>query len=207
VIPNGVDTEVFKNTHAETGRRFREKMGIKGSIVGLYVGRLEPAKGLDVLITAVADVVEAFPMFKLVVVGSGSYHRILVDLAKELNVDKHIVFCDATDNVRKYYEIADIFVLPSRSEGISNALLEAMSMGLPIVATAVGGTPEVIKDMKNGCLVSLSSDEIAEKLKLLIVNKDLRYRVGKEARKTVVSSFGIERTTEEYLKLYALKAY
>ena len=202
LIPNGVDTKYFKKSRVKIREHLQEKMGFKNSVIGLYIGRLDPIKGLDILLEALPRVVRAFAQFRLIIVGSGPHRDYLKNLVKDLRIDEHVVFRRATRNVKRYYEVANIFILPSRSEGISNALLEAMSMELAVIATEVGGTPEVIKDLENGCLVTPSSDAIAEKLQLLIANKDLRNRLGKAARKTVTENYSLQKIAEIYVRLY-----
>ena len=202
LIPNGVDTEYFKKSDDEIRKRLRKKMGFENSVIGLYVGRLDPVKGLDILMKALRSVIKKCPQFKLIIVGSGSYQGYLEDLAKTLQIDEHIVFVGSVQDVKRFYEIADIFILPSRSEGISNALLEAMSMELAVIATAVGGTPEVIKNLDNGCLVTSSSHDIARKLELLVANRDLRNRLGKAARKTVIKNYSLQKIVESYVRLH-----
>jgi len=202
LIPNGVDTEYFKKSDVKIREHFREKMGFKNNVIGLYVGRLDPIKGLDLLLKALPRVVRTFPQFRLIVTGSGPSKSYIEDQAKALGIYEDILFTGDVQDVKSYYEIADVFILPSRSEGISNALLEAMSMELSVIATAVGGTLEVVEDMRNGCLISPSSEEILEKLNLLITDKYLRDRLGKAARKTVIANFSIEKTAEKYIELY-----
>lgn len=202
LIPNGVDTKYFKKSDVKTREHFRARMGFKNSVIGLYIGRLDPIKGLDLLLKALPNVVRTFPQFQLIIVGSGPYGDYLKNLAKDLGIDEHIVFIGSTQNVKRYYEVANMFLLPSRSEGISNALLEAMSMELAVIATAVGGTPEVIRNLENGCLVTPSSDAMAEKLFLLITNRYLRNRLGKAARKTVIENYSLQKIVQSYVRLH-----
>jgi len=207
IIPNGVDTEYFKRSDFKIREQFREKLNLKNHIVGLYVGRIDPIKGLDLLLEALPSVVKLYPQFKLIIVGSGPYKDNLETLAKILQIDEHVIFVGGTSDVKKYYNIADIFILPSKSEGISNALLEAMSMELAVIATAVGGIPEVIKDLDNGCLTYPSSSAIVEKLELLLANKNLRDRLGNAARKSIIANFSIEKVAKKYIELYIQTLY
>jgi len=207
IIPNGVDTEYFKRSDFKIREQFREKLNLKNHIVGLYVGRIDPIKGLDLLLEALPSVVKLYPQFKLIIVGSGPYKDNLETLAKILQIDEHVIFVGGTSDVKKYYNIADIFILPSKSEGISNALLEAMSMELAVIATAVGGIPEVIKDLDNGCLTYPSSSAIVEKLELLLANKNLRDRLGNAARKSIIATFSIEKVAKKYIELYIQTLY
>jgi len=203
LIPNGVDTEYFTKSAVKTREHFREEMAFKDNVIGLYVGRLDPIKGLDLLLEALPSVTISFPHFRLIITGSGLSKGYIEDRARSLGIYEKILFTGDVENVKTCYEIADIFILPSKSEGISNALLEAMSMELAVIATAVGGTPEVVEDMRNGCLISPSSKEILDKLNLLIKDRHLRNRLGKAARSAVVTNFSIEKTAEKYLQLYA----
>jgi len=200
IIPNGVDAEYFKRSDVKIREQFREKLNLKNHVVGLYVGRIDPIKGLDLLLEALPSVVKLYPQFKLIIVGSGPYKDNFETLAKILQIDEHVIFVGGTRDVKKYYDIADIFILPSKSEGISNALLEAMSMELAVIATAIGGIPEVIKDLDNGCLTYPSSSAIAEKLELLIANKNLRDRLGNAARKSIIANFSIEKVVKKYIE-------
>jgi len=200
IIPNGVDAEYFKRSDVKIREQFREKLNLKNHVVGLYVGRIDPIKGLDLLLEALPSVVKLYPQFKLIIVGSGPYKDNFETLAKILQIDEYVIFVGGTRDVKKYYDIADIFILPSKSEGISNALLEAMSMELAVIATAIGGIPEVIKDLDNGCLTYPSSSAIAEKLELLIANKNLRDRLGNAARKSIIANFSIEKVVKKYIE-------
>jgi len=203
IIPNGVDTEYFKRSDVKIREQFREKLNLKNHVVGLYVGRIDPIKGLDLLLEALPSVVKIYPYFKLIIVGSGPYKDNLETLAKALQIDEHVMFVGSTQDVKKYYNIADIFILPSRSEGISNALLEAMSMELPVIATDVGGAHEVIDDLENGFLIPVSSKVIAQKVCQLVANNDLRCILGKKARNTIQAKFSLEKQVQKYINLYS----
>ena len=138
VVPNGVDVD-FWSTESGTGRRDRDP-------VVLAVGRLDPVKGHDVLLRAFPRVRARVPAARLVIVGGGGDRAPLEALAADLGIAAAVTFDGPLDaaRVRERLAGARVFVLPSRSEGLPLSLVEAMAAGVPCVATAVGGTPEVL---------------------------------------------------------------
>lgn len=141
VIPNGVDPAFWGA--APTGPRLAHRPP-----TFLSVGRLHPVKGHDVLLRAFAPVAAARPDARLVIVGEGGFRAELEQLARQLGIAPQVEFAGhlGPDAVRARMATARVFVLPSRSEGLPLALLETMSAGLPVIATRVGGVPEVIDD-------------------------------------------------------------
>ncbi|BAI60965.1 putative glycosyltransferase [Methanocella paludicola SANAE] len=132
----------------------------------LNVGRLINWKGTKYLIIAMSNIIKQYPDAKLVIVGKGPEKESLIKLSNELNLHSNIIFLDKVDNaeLEKYYLSADVFVLPSididgQTEGLGVVLLEAMSYGVPVVGTNVGGIPDIIKDNYNGYLVQQKSPE------------------------------------------------
>ncbi|MHA1594058.1 MAG: glycosyltransferase family 4 protein [Candidatus Baldrarchaeia archaeon] len=173
VIPSGIDRNLFDGTKYSVKRRGEER-------VVIFVGGLRRVKGVDNLIKAFYHVRKIHKDVKLVIVGDGPLRNYLVDLVRRLGLERHVIFEGARDHVEipDYMAKADIFVLPSLSEGLPNVLLEAMAMGLPIVATHVGGVPEVVIDGVNGFLVSPGDIKgLAEKICLLLEDDDLRERI------------------------------
>ena len=126
----------------------------KGEKLVGTVARLIPAKGLDVLIDAVPMVLREFPDTKFMIVGDGPVKSALVAKASNLKCDKNIIFVGHSEYIWYYYRAFDIFVLPSLSEGLGIALLEAMAMGKPVIASDIGGIREIVKHNRNGYLVS-----------------------------------------------------
>jgi glycosyltransferase involved in cell wall biosynthesis len=205
-LPNGVDTKRFQPVASGAQLQLRKRLGLPEAIfVVLFVGRLEPVKGSDVLLRAWSRLVGQNPARSLLLalVGDGSERDRLIRLSQELDIASSVRFVGLSDRVIDWLHGADLFVLPSRSEGLSNALLEAMSCGLPTVATAVGGTPEVIEDGTNGLLVPANDDgALADALLCLIENPDLARRLGNAARKTIGGRYSMEATVDRYIELY-----
>jgi len=173
VIPEGVDLDLFK---PRTNRLEPEN-------VILFVGRIAPEKGLVYLIKAMPRVVDVFPSVSVLVVGEDQgIQKDLIKLAEKLKVGKTVHFLGARfgDELASIYRKARIFVLPSLYETFGLAVLEAMATGLPVVATKVGGIPELVEDGRNGILVSpRDHSALAEGIIELLSDSRLSLRIGK----------------------------
>jgi len=152
-IYNGINQKQVKVTESEIND-FRDKFNlIKSDIVIGTVGSLSPAKDTTTLIQAFAKIVTKWPKAKLVLIGSGPLKRDLTNLVKKLNIEDRVVFAGTIENVLPAMKTFNLFVLPSLSEAFGITLLEAMKVGVPIVASKVGGIPEIITNKLNGILV------------------------------------------------------
>ncbi len=184
VVPCGVDTEVFRP--ADRGR-VRRQLGlpIRERVV-LFVGRIEPLKGIDVLLRAVSHLDGRFRV--LVIGGDGkdlARKGELASLAAELGLDGKVTFLDAVPHrdLPLYYNAADVCVVPSYYESFGLVAVEAMACGVPVVASRVGGLKETVKDGQTGYLVPwLCPEPFAERMELLLNNESLRRSLGREAR-------------------------
>ncbi|MFZ4860146.1 MAG: glycosyltransferase [Desulfuromonadaceae bacterium] len=202
-ILNGVDTVHF--SPGKSQKEFKTRLGLseKCLVIGI-VARLAPVKDHTTLFNACKILKVSVPDFKLLVVGDGQLRDQLESLAQKLNLNDQIIFTGMREDIPSLMRAMDIFVLSSISEGISLTLLEAMACCLPIVATAVGGNPEVIVAGKTGYLVDVRSPELlAEKLEVLILNKQLRNIMGEAGRSRVVESFSLKACAAEYQRLYS----
>ena len=193
VIPNGIDAKIFS-----PAKRFPDKPVI------LCNARLGERKGIEYLIKAMPRVLKTLPETKLVLIGEGIEKDKLVNLTKQLGLSRQIIFKGQVEHKKLplIYRQSSLFVLPSLTESLSNSLLEALAAGLPVVATKVGGNPELIK-RQNGVLVSpANSQALAEGIIRLLSKPDLRKNMG-EASRQMVKQFGWEKTTKTYLRLYS----
>jgi len=202
LIHNGIDLHRFDPSSAQRGAR--EKWGIKESafVVG-NVGRLSREKGQTYLLEAMKDIIKTHPEAIVIIVGDGLLKEELIFWTKNNGLKDYVIFTGNQDNTVPLYAMMDAFILPSLTEGIPLTLLEAMAMGKPVVATPVGGVPEIIKDSVNGVLVKpKDSHALAVALSGLIENPELRNMLSQTARKTVQEDFSVETMCEKYVRLY-----
>jgi len=177
--------------------------------------RLSIEKGIDFLLKAWAIVVREKKGLKLTVLGDGPLFYEMQELSRSLRIDKDVEFPGMVSNVEEYLGKTDLFILPSRTEGMSNALLEAMSYGIPCIATNVGGNGELLGDeekeiplegyliAKNGILVNPDDVKgLAEAILYLIRNQKTREELGKKARKFIQENYSIDIIAEKYITLY-----
>ncbi len=177
----------------------RDKLNQK-DIVITYVGRLLYEKGVHDLIYSFLKIKEKQKNLELLIVGSGDYEKTL----KETK-DKDIIFLGKKngDEVMEILLNSDIFVNPSYSEGLPTSVLEAMSVGLPTIATDVGGTREVVKDYETGFLIEpKNTKQLEERILELISNPQLRENIGRNARLFVKKNFSWEKCVDEYIKIF-----
>jgi len=202
VIPNGIDLEKFKNLSKETLRK-RLKIEEDEKMI-IFVGTLRPVKGIKYLIKAMKLIIKENENVKLMLVGDGEEREELESLVVELDLKDCVKFIGRVQNeeIPRYMIASDVFVLPSFSEGFPVVILEAMASGLPIVATKVGGLPEIVKDGENGFLVEPKNpEEIAEKVLLILKGDKLRERIS-ENNKKKVKEYSWERVSEQIEEVY-----
>jgi len=204
VIYNGVNTVTF---HPVNKGESRKKLGLpKNRKIILSVRRLVYKNGLDTLIESVPLLTRDHPNILFVVAGKGPSRKLIEDRIKELGIDSNIKLTGFVPDrlLPVYYDAADYFVLPSASgEGLPLVLLEGMACGLPVIATTVGGTPEIIKHMKNGVLVPPRNPEaMAEAMSKLLSEERLGPTIGEEARKIVENRFTWAENLRQLQKIY-----
>jgi glycosyltransferase involved in cell wall biosynthesis len=186
---------------------FREGTSIsdKEIVNVVYVGRLTPQKGIEDLLYAWETVSRSKLPARLKIWGTGESRSDLEDLVNRLQIQHSVEFCGHVDDVPAKLTDMDIFVLPSYIEGNSNAVLEAMRAGLPVVATRVGGTEMQVGPEGAGFLVAPGSpEEIADRLVTLIGNASLRQGLGQAMRDRVSRFFDIHLVANTYMQAYAL---
>lgn len=169
----------------------------------VMVGRLNPVKDVETLIRAVPFVLRECPAFHLEIAGEGECLPALKELTGQLGLREHVHFLGEIRDIPELLARASLLVLSSVSEGISLTLLEAMARGLPVVATHVGGNPEVVIDEENGYLVpSKEPARLAGRIVDLIRQPDLARRMGQRGRERVLAHFQISRMVAQYETLY-----
>ncbi|MCX7569517.1 glycosyltransferase [Tumebacillus sp. DT12] len=210
VVHNAIELPEQPQEHVpETSLRELLGVGDDVTIVGT-VARLHTVKGHTYLLQAIQKVVAedqnvVFPWF-----GDGDLYEELQAEAKALGVERYIKMLGFRQDVPDLLPQLDVFVLPSLSEGLSVALLEALAVGVPAIATAVGGSPEVIDSGEDGLLVPPADpEELAQAICLLVKDKELRLRMAKAGQEMVYRRFTLPRlvreTTDVYKKMIASK--
>jgi len=204
LVHDGIDTTIFKK---KEDTNCRQKLGIgKDAVVITFVGRLIYAKGVQDLISAFPKIKDTTPEIKLLIVGNGPYRANLENLAYQTDCAGSILFLGQRnqDEVIDVLSATDIFVNPSYSEGLGISVMEAASIGLPIIATDVGGTREIIEDGKTGFLIKAGdAEQLEHKLLGLLTNTDLREELGRNARIFVKQKFDWDKIAEKYIELYS----
>jgi sugar transferase (PEP-CTERM/EpsH1 system associated) len=204
VLYNGVDGEKFK-PHPEVRSTMRRDLGIPadGLVVG-SVGRMVPLKDAMTLLRAAETLLTGLPNIYVLLVGAGpelARLREYVSHSKLLN--GHIMLPGSSDHVADLLNAMDVFVLPSLSEGMSNTLLEAMATGLPVVATRVGGNPEVVDESVCGYLFQPRDvGSLSMRLRTLAQDHQLRVQFGKAARQRALKHFSLHGMLRRYYELY-----
>jgi glycosyltransferase involved in cell wall biosynthesis len=199
LIANGIEL----TSHCNTGRAsLREEISEHSDRPRvLFVGRLDKEKGLDRLLTAWAAL-PGHERMVLMIVGDGPLRDSLERQTRTLRLFPSVRFVGHQAEVAKFYSAADVFVLPSITEGMSNALLEAMAAGLPVVAANVGGNRDVIKHQQSGFLVDWGDAGLCARLLMtLCSDRELRQRIGNAARRQM-RAFAMADVAERYHDLY-----
>ena len=186
LIPCGVDLSLFRPLDQQ---EVREKLGLNGEKVLLYVGRIEPLKGLELLLHTAAQL-QTFEQIRVLVVGGGAGRDQEIDrlreMAKSLNVDKVFDFIGRVDqqDLPLYYNAADVCVVPSFYESFGLAALESMACGTPVVATRAGGLSTIIQHGRTGYLKAWRCPEaFASSLEMIISSRNLQHSMGLAARR------------------------
>ena len=203
-IPNGVDTLRFSPA---INAGIEEKSQASQRIVFGTLGRQEPIKALDVFIDALRSLMESRPSLRgrvrVVMAGDGPDHRRCVDRVKDAQLEDIVELPGVMSDVPALLRQFDFFVQPSLNEGISNTVLEAMASGLPVIATSVGGNPELIRNNKEGRLVKAGDVlELRDALEEYATNASLRQERGRAARNRAVSCFSVDAMVKNYANLY-----
>ena len=202
VIPNAIDVPPPPSPAAVQALRRDWAAHPTAPLVGT-VARLEPQKGLDVLLAALPRVREAVPDDDTTHVGQGALRDALAAQARALGVADVVIFAGPREDVWTVLAALDVFVLPSRFEGLSLALLEAMAAGKPVVATAVSGSIEVVEDGVTGVLVPPNDPEaLARGLIHVLGSPDVARRLGEAGRRRVAQRYTLPTVARAYEALY-----
>jgi len=201
-IQYGVDTAHF---YPQKSRNLKKQIGINnGHLIVGTVARLSEQKGHCYLVEAASRVVREFPKVKFVLVGDGPLRYEIENQIDRFHLKDHFILLGFRKDVRELLNTFDMFVLPSLYEGLPNVVLEAMACAKPVVATAVDGTPEAVKNNETGYLVpSKDVTKLSEKILDLLNDATKRKKFGQQGLQRVWKYFNLEGQVEAFMKLYA----
>lgn len=198
VIPNGIDVRDFEHLPAKQQVRAALGLPFDQMLIGT-VSRLKLVKRLDVLLQAMKSLRDIY----VVIIGDGPERTQLEAMSERAGIASRVHFAGQQDDVRIWLAALDMFVLSSDWEGMPNAVLEAMAAGLPVVATAVGGTPEVVMDGVTGLLVPPRDPGVlAEAIDRLLRDPELRRQMGRAGWERVAAQFDISNPVRRTETLY-----
>jgi glycosyltransferase involved in cell wall biosynthesis len=209
VIPNGIDLTRFQVMDPKEHCRQACALPAAGPIIGT-IGRMVALKRYDVLIRAFSRIGDSYPGAHLVLVGDGPLRPELVRLAERLKLSHRVHFPGHQSEPERYLRCMDVFALSSESEGMPQVIMEAAAAGIPIVASGVGGIPELIKHNESGLLVEPGDEEaLAAGLHHLLGNPQLSSKLSRAAKERVLAHHGVNRMAGDYhrafLELLALE--
>lgn len=201
VIPNGihlppVDPEAKKSVCTELG------LPLDAQII-LSAGRLVYAKAHTLLVQSAPSVLERFPQARFLIAGGGELYGELANEIQERGLEGCIQLLGVRTDIYRLMAAADIFAMPSRTEGMPMALLEAMGMGKAVITSAVGGMKELIEDGVTGLLVPPEDDlRLGDAILRFLDNPDLRIGMGKKAQEMILERYSLEKSCRAYEKLF-----
>ena len=201
VIPNGVEDLLAQSAALRNPRRNELRIGTETILIGT-VGRLYRQKNVPLLLCSAARLSSARP-WKILVVGDGPERQRLVTLARELALSERIIWLGSREDVGGWLAAMDIFVHTADFEGMPNAVMEAMAMALPVVASNVDGNRELIRNEVTGYLVAPGNvSAFTEQIQQLMDNPDRAYEVGQKAHQEVLQRFNMPRMVRAYDQLF-----
>jgi glycosyltransferase involved in cell wall biosynthesis len=207
-IYNGVDLERFSGVTARTRTMIREKLNIGSgkSVVGM-IAQLTDWKGIPYFLEAVPKILKRYPDVKFLIVGDGAERSRLVAMAEELGISQDVIFAGFRRDIPEVVSVMDIAVLSSLREGMPNALIEAMAMRKPVVATNVGGVSELVINEKTGFLVpARDSSALTEAILRLLKDRAKARKFGEAGRRYVEQKFSMAQMVHNYENIYTVIA-
>jgi glycosyltransferase involved in cell wall biosynthesis len=204
VIYRGTDTQLFKPL--DINLKLKRQLGLPdNSVVIVFVGWLVKRKGVSDLLNAFGMVATKFPQAYLLIIGEGPERENLRSLSRIMGIDKRVIFTGVVKNeeIPSYHSITDVMVFPSYAEGLPNAVVEAVACGKPVVATNVGGIPEVITPGINGFLITAGDVKtLSSNIIQILTNTTLRKQMGRMSRQIAETRFNASKNAESLSDLF-----
>ena len=213
-IPNGVDTEMFRpSASPEARNQLRQVLKLPNCQIVCFVGVIDARKNVDGILRIWKTVQAAVGLGHLVLIGPqsrdersvmGLFYQELMRFVEENGLSESVTFVGETNDVAAYLQCSDVFLFPSRREGMPNVLLEAMASGLACVASNIGGSMDMIRHDDNGCLFDVDDETgMAAAVERLLREPDRAAAMGAAARKSVLDHFSLSAIAQRYANLYA----
>jgi glycosyltransferase involved in cell wall biosynthesis len=200
VIPNGVPDI---QTNPAVRKALRNQLGWRENDIGIgYVSRMAAHKGHDLFLRVLSKLVEAGYPVKSCLLGDGTECEAIKALINSLHLENIVSLPGKVTNVEDYLQAVDMVALCSEHEGMPNAILEGMSAGKPIIATAVGGIPEILDNGKAGIIVEQNLESVVQGIETLLNNNELRLALGDRARNKIQTHYGLEKTFRILVNYY-----
>lgn len=203
LIESGIDLDDFAPVDDEVRTRQRSRFNLgEEPIIGM-IARLSDVKGPDILIEAMHSVLKHIPNAKLLLVGEGKMESELRTMVNRLELEEHVRFFSIVSQTQEMLPLFDIFAMPSRQEGLGLSIMEAQAVGLPVIATRVGGIPSLIEDGKTGVLVEPeNSGALAEAIVKLFEDKGRMRTIGTAGRIFIQQNYSSDSMVDKTTKLY-----
>ncbi len=206
VIPNGVDLELFSTRYQDSEiKAVRNNLGLKDEYVIVTASRLVYKNGIDILLRAIAKLKEKRFIVKCLIIGGGPEYKKLKKQSEKLIIDGQVIFLGQMPqrDLPLYFEISDIFVRPSRSEGLGNSFLEAMAAGLPVIGTPVGGIVDFLQNNQTGLYANVNDpDDLAKKIQYFLENPLPRERIVQNAKAMVRENYSWDKIAKLFRNIF-----
>jgi len=205
VVYNGIDKDVFKPVDIAEKNLRRKQYGFSENDILLgMVGRIDKLKNQRCLIEVLPELIGKFGQnTKLILIGDGCLKESLQGKVKNMHLDKNVNFMGERSDIAGLLPVLDVFLLPSLAEGLPVSVIEAMACGLAIVASRVGGIPELIQDGENGILIDpKKKEDLLQAIIKLLNDKEQRQIMGQRARNKFIESFSLDRMINNYQAIY-----
>lgn len=203
LVPNGIDCSRFEAVSDEQKIQKRKTWNITSTYVIGIVARLSDVKGIDVLLKTMPLVIKQYPDVLLMIVGEGPEKDKLVSLVEGLNLKRHVRFESIVNQTAEILPVFDVFVMPSRQEGLGLSVMEAQACALPVIASNVGGLVDLIEDGRTGYLVPPGNPkELAKKIIDVLTHIKEAKQAGIAARAVILEKFSMEQMAQATEEVY-----
>lgn len=203
LIANGIDLDLYYQSNDSERLDSRKKFNLNNEPVIGIIARLSDVKGIDILISAIPKILMKFPDTKLLILGEGKEEYNLKQMVGRLNLQERVFFYPSVDDMARTMGAFDVFVMPSRQEGLGLSVMEAQACGCCVVGSRVGGIPTLIDDGHTGLLFESGNvNQLAEKVIKVLTDRELSRKIGENARQFILNHFSSDTMVEKTINLY-----